>query len=79
MIAGVIRAGVDNGDFPAELDVQLAASALFGVGLVIAVNWLMFQPERPIGGVEESLRVIVSKGGRGPMMVDAMTGVRYAS
>ncbi len=61
VIAEVIRAGVDNGDFPADLDSQVAASALFGVGLVIAVDWLVFQPERPIEDVEESLRAIVRR------------------
>jgi len=35
-------------DLPADLDVRVASSALFGVGLVVAVDWLVFQPERPI-------------------------------
>jgi AcrR family transcriptional regulator len=61
VIAGVLRAGVESGDFPAELDVRLASSALFGVGLVVAVDWLVFQPERPIGEVEEALRAIVRR------------------
>src|SRR5207253_4604905 len=61
VIAEVIQAGVDTGEFPAELDVRLASSALFGVGLVVAVDWLVFTPERPIGEVEESLRAIVRR------------------
>ena len=61
VIAEVIEAGVDTGEFPAELDVRLASSALFGVGLVVAVDWLVFTPERPIGEVEESLRAIVRR------------------
>jgi TetR/AcrR family transcriptional regulator, cholesterol catabolism regulator len=61
MIAAVIQAGVHSGDFPADLDVQVASSALFGVGLVVAVDWLVFQPDRPIGDVEESLRAIVRR------------------
>jgi AcrR family transcriptional regulator len=61
VIAQVIRAGVDSGDFPADLDVQVASSALFGVGLVVAVDWLVFQPDRRIEDVEESLRAIVRK------------------
>src|SRR2546430_15318416 len=48
-IAEVIQAGVDAGDFPSELDVRLASSALFGVGLGVAVDWLAFTPGRPIG------------------------------
>jgi TetR/AcrR family transcriptional regulator, cholesterol catabolism regulator len=61
VIAGVLEAGVRSGDFPADLDVRLASSALFGVGLVVAVDWLVFQPERPIGEVEEALRAIVRR------------------
>ncbi len=61
VIAGVIAAGVASGDFPADLDVQLSSSALFGAGLVIAVDWLVFQPDRPIGDVEEALRALVRR------------------
>jgi AcrR family transcriptional regulator len=61
VIAGVLEAGVGSGDFPTDLDVRLASSALFGVGLVVAVDWLVFQPERPIGEVEEALRAIVRR------------------
>jgi AcrR family transcriptional regulator len=61
VIAEVIQAGVDAGGFPADLDVRLASSALFGVGLVVAVDWLVFTPERPIGEVEEALRAIVRR------------------
>ncbi len=61
LIARVLRAGVDAGEFPADLDVQVASSALFGVGLVVAVDWLVFTPQRPVAEVEESLRRIVSR------------------
>jgi AcrR family transcriptional regulator len=61
VIAGVVRAGVATGDFPSDLDVQVASSALFGVGLVVAVDWLVFQPDRQIEDVEESLRAIVRR------------------
>jgi TetR/AcrR family transcriptional regulator, cholesterol catabolism regulator len=61
VIAGVIQAGVDTGEFPADLDVRLASSALFGVGLVVAVDWLVFTPDRPIEEVEEALRAIVRR------------------
>jgi hypothetical protein len=57
-----VSAGVPpRGDFVADLDVQVASSALFGVGLVVAVDWLVFQPDRRIEDVEESLRAIVRK------------------
>jgi hypothetical protein len=59
VIAETLQAGVDSGDFDATLDVRLASSALFGVGLVVAVDWLVFQPSRSIDDVEKSLLTIV--------------------
>ncbi|MFB9362524.1 TetR/AcrR family transcriptional regulator [Actinoplanes nipponensis] len=61
VIAETVRAGVDSGDLPPELDVRVASSALFGVGLVVAVDWLVFQPERAIEDVEQSLLAIVRR------------------
>ncbi|MFI2713310.1 TetR/AcrR family transcriptional regulator [Micromonospora sp. NPDC018662] len=64
VIAETVRAGVDSGDLPADLDVRTASSALFGVGLVVAVDWLVFQPERPISDVQEALLGIVRRVAR---------------
>ncbi|WP_346115900.1 TetR/AcrR family transcriptional regulator [Micromonospora coerulea] len=61
VIAETVRAGVASGDLPADLDVRTASSALFGVGLVVAVDWLVFQPERPIEDVQEALLGIVRR------------------
>ncbi|MEU4561701.1 TetR family transcriptional regulator [Actinoplanes sp. NPDC023936] len=61
VIAETVRSGVDSGDLPAELDVRVASAALFGVGLVVAVDWLVFQPDRDIADVEESLLAIVRR------------------
>jgi AcrR family transcriptional regulator len=63
VIAETIQAGVDSGDLPAELDVRVSSSALFGVGLVVAVDWLVFSPDRPIEDVQESLLAIVRRVG----------------
>jgi TetR/AcrR family transcriptional regulator, cholesterol catabolism regulator len=63
VIAETVQAGVDSGDLPADLDVRVASSALFGVGLVVAVDWLVFQPERSIDDVQESLLAIVRRVG----------------
>ncbi|MBM0239873.1 TetR family transcriptional regulator [Micromonospora sp. ATA32] len=60
-IAETVRAGVASGDLPADLDVRTASSALFGVGLVVAVDWLVFQPDRPISDVQEALLGIVRR------------------
>ncbi|TNH26781.1 TetR/AcrR family transcriptional regulator [Micromonospora orduensis] len=61
VIAETVRAGVDSGDLPPDLDVPTASSALFGVGLVVAVDWLVFQPDRPISDVQEALLGIVRR------------------
>jgi AcrR family transcriptional regulator len=61
VIAETVRAGVASGDLPADLDVRTASSALFGVGLVVAVDWLVFQPDRPISDVQEALLGIVRR------------------
>ncbi|MFG3300243.1 TetR/AcrR family transcriptional regulator [Micromonospora chersina] len=61
VIAETVRAGVASGDLPADLDVRTASSALFGVGLVVAVDWLVFQPDRPIEDVQEALLGIVRR------------------
>jgi len=59
VIAGVLQRGIDEDDFPADLDVRLASSALFGVVLVVAVDWLVFQPDRPVEDVQDALMAIV--------------------
>ncbi|GAB7043256.1 MULTISPECIES: TetR/AcrR family transcriptional regulator [Catenuloplanes] len=61
VIAETISRGVRSGDLPADLDVRVASSALFGVGLVVAVDWLVFTPERPVEDVEASLLAIVRR------------------
>jgi TetR/AcrR family transcriptional regulator, cholesterol catabolism regulator len=59
VIAEVLRAGVASGDFDPSMDVPVAASALFGVSLVVAVDWLVFQPGRPIDEIHDALVKIV--------------------
>ena len=59
-IAEVIQAGRESGQFDPVVGVDIAASALFGVGLVVAVDWLVFQPDRPIDEVRATLQAIVS-------------------
>jgi AcrR family transcriptional regulator len=59
VIAEVLQSGVESGEFAADLDVRLSSSALFGVGLVVSLDWLMFQPDRHIDDVESALLAIV--------------------
>ena len=43
MIAVTVLAGVESGDLPGDLDVRVASSALFGVGLVVAVDCFLLR------------------------------------
>jgi AcrR family transcriptional regulator len=55
VIEDVVRAGVASGDYRAGLDTRLAASAVFGMVLVAALDWLAFQPDRSLDDVHETL------------------------
>lgn len=59
VIADVLEAGVKSGDFPAEMDPRISASALFGAGLVVALDWLLFSPERPVEEVQAGLLAVL--------------------
>ncbi len=55
VVEGVLREGVDNGEFSDEIDVQLTAAALVGMVLVAALDWQSFQPERTLDDVHSAL------------------------
>jgi AcrR family transcriptional regulator len=59
VIAEVLEAGVRSGDFPADMDPRISASALFGAGLVVALDWLLFSPERPVEEVQAGLLAVL--------------------
>lgn len=59
VIVEVLEAGVKSGDFPAEMDPRISASALFGAGLVVALDWLLFSPERPVEEVQAGLLAVL--------------------
>jgi AcrR family transcriptional regulator len=59
VIAEVLEAGVKAGDFPSDLDPRISASALFGAGLVVALDWLLFSPERPVEEVQAGLLAVI--------------------
>ncbi|WP_018350684.1 TetR/AcrR family transcriptional regulator [Longispora albida] len=65
-IAEVIQRGVDSGEFDKRVDVRFAASALFGVVLAVALDWLVYSPERSLADVRESLMLIVDARLRQP-------------
>lgn len=49
----------DRGRLPAGVPVGTAASALFGTLLVVALDWLVFQPQRTRTEVRESVMLLV--------------------
>jgi AcrR family transcriptional regulator len=55
VIADVLRAAVAGGDLRADLDVGMAASAVFGMVLTVALDWRTLQPARPLTDVHATL------------------------
>ncbi|NYI07075.1 TetR/AcrR family transcriptional regulator [Allostreptomyces psammosilenae] len=59
VVVGVLEQSVRDGAFSEELDVALTASAIFGMVLVAALDWLAFQPERSLDDVHAALSLLV--------------------
>ncbi|MEY9847576.1 TetR/AcrR family transcriptional regulator [Streptacidiphilus sp. MAP5-3] len=59
----VVRASLDaavaSGELREDLDTGLAAPAVFGMVLVVALDWLTFQPERTLDDVHAVLSTMV--------------------
>ncbi|QNP73203.1 TetR/AcrR family transcriptional regulator [Streptomyces roseirectus] len=55
VVEGVLRAGIEAGEFAREIDVPLTAAALVGMVLVAALDWQAFQPERSLEEVHAAL------------------------
>ncbi|MFD5572454.1 TetR/AcrR family transcriptional regulator [Streptomyces cadmiisoli] len=55
VVEGVLREGIDDGEFTDEIDVPLTAAALVGMVLVAALDWQAFQPERSLDDVHAAL------------------------
>lgn len=66
VVEGVLREGVDNGEFSDEIDVQLTASALVGMVLVAALDWQAFQPQRSLDDVHSALSRLLQGRVSGP-------------
>ncbi|MCL8010537.1 TetR/AcrR family transcriptional regulator [Streptomyces sp. AS02] len=67
VVEGVLREGVEKGEFSEEIDVPLTASALVGMVLVAALDWKSFQPERSLDDVHSALSRLLQgrvSGGR---------------
>ncbi|MBB1259335.1 TetR/AcrR family transcriptional regulator [Streptomyces alkaliterrae] len=59
VVEEVLRRGVDEGEFSAEIDVQLTAAALTGMVLVAALDWKAFQAERSLDEVHAALSLLI--------------------
>ncbi|RSO06201.1 TetR family transcriptional regulator [Streptomyces sp. WAC 06783] len=55
VVESVLRDAVTVGELSEELDIPLTASALLGMVLVAALDWLSFQPHRSVEDVHASL------------------------
>ncbi|WP_032917888.1 TetR/AcrR family transcriptional regulator [Streptomyces rimosus] len=55
VVESVLRDAVAVGELSEELDIPLTASALLGMVLVAALDWLSFQPHRSVEDVHASL------------------------
>lgn len=48
VIREVIASGVERGDFRADVEPDFGASALFGMTAMVALDWLAFDPDKPL-------------------------------
>lgn len=48
VISDVVKQGVASGEFRDDIDPEFAASALFGMTATVALDWLAFEPQRPL-------------------------------
>lgn len=55
VVAGVLQDAVRQGDLRDDLDVGMAASAVFGMVLTVALDWRALQPDRPREEVHATL------------------------
>ncbi|MEU6039602.1 TetR/AcrR family transcriptional regulator [Actinomadura sp. NPDC047616] len=55
VVADVLRSAVAVGDLRADLDVETAAAAVFGMVLTVALHWRTLEPGRPLEDVHATL------------------------
>jgi AcrR family transcriptional regulator len=55
VIAEILAAAVANGDLRHDLDTAMAASAVFGMVLTVALDWRALQPDRPMDEIHTTL------------------------
>jgi AcrR family transcriptional regulator len=55
VIREVIEQGVASGVFRDDVDAAFGASALFGMTATVALDWLAFEPEKPLEDVHDQI------------------------
>ena len=55
VIREVIQQGVAGGMFRDDVDPDFGASALFGMTATVALDWLAFEPEKPLQDVHDQI------------------------
>ena len=55
VIREVIEQGVAGGMFREDVDPDFGASALFGMTATVALDWLAFEPEKPLQDVHDQI------------------------
>jgi AcrR family transcriptional regulator len=55
VIRDVIVQGVESGVFRDDVDPEFGASALFGMTATVALDWLAFEPDKPLEVVHEQI------------------------
>lgn len=48
VICDVIRQGIASGEFRSDIEPEFGASALFGMTATVALDWLAFDPSKPL-------------------------------
>jgi TetR/AcrR family transcriptional regulator, cholesterol catabolism regulator len=52
VISGVIKQGIASGEFRPDIEPDFGASALFGMTATVALDWLAFEPTKPLDVVQ---------------------------
>lgn len=60
-VTDAINEGRTAGVFPADIDAEFAASALFGMTATSALDWLVFHPEQPLEHVATQIAALASR------------------
>jgi len=55
VISDVIKQGIASGEFRPDIEPDFGASALFGMTATVALDWLAFEPTKPIETVQAQI------------------------